>query len=685
MGPHSSAHGLPAVMVDSPLSHSNEHASSTLHTSAVIAVERPSTTMGLRNWSPPTLPNRTGQNSSPSGTGPGLANVNSGPQLRPSSALAVTGLDGKAYSGPMPPPINRAEKPRIPSQPFRTTARSHTPTLAPPIAIPPPEEKVSPFSTPPSSEGSLTADFVSPPLGSLQEGDFPSPPVHHSIIEKRREHSALAPFNMTSHDAKQNGYQSRLGTLGSPDTRPGLPPRPAMGELNMKDLRSLKPASAPAAVTAERPSRSHTPPKRSTHSGSNDDQRTTSPAEWIPRHQSAALAETAIAEREISLPRDDDSERARPPIGATSNNLTDYPDFSQTNRRRPCFKEGPWEIHTKYDTRLFDICGQYVCTTGYLTKVWDLQTAEQIMSMSHGENVRVTALAFKPGGSAENEGKRLWLGTNSGDLHEIDIQSQTVVLTRTSAHSRREIIKIYRHQNEMWTLDEEGKLNVWVPDEDGLPNLQNSHISFRVPKAHSFSLIITDLLWYATGRDIRVFQPVIRPDKSFQILQKPLSQPGVGDVTSGALISSHLDRVYFGHADGKVTIYSTYDYACLGIVNVSVYKINFLAGAGNYLWAGYNTGMIYVYDTQSRPWKVKKDWHAHDNPVASILVDRSSIWKLGRLQVASLGNDNTIRMWDGMLEEDWLGTGTLHIATILTNMRCRERDAGTRYRILHVS
>jgi len=462
-----------------------------------------------------------------------------------------------------------------------------------------------------------------------------------------------------------------------------------MTELNKKDFLSFKPASAPAAVAAEPMSRSHTPPKRSTPSGNKqalENQRHLRSAEWTPPHRSAALVQTHMAQRQVDPPIDDGSESWRPVIEATADVSTEFPDFSETNRRRPSFKEGPSEIHTKYDTRLFDICGQYVCTTGYLTKIWDLQNGQQVMSMSHGETVKVTALAFKPGGNAENEGMRLWLGTNSGDIHEIDIQSQMVVLTKTSAHPRREVTKIYRHQNEMWTLDDDGKLNIWLPDEDGLPNLQNSQVlSFRVPKAHSFSLIIADQLWFATGKEIRVFQPGVRSEELFPILQRPLTQPGVGDVTSGALISSHLDRAYFGHTDGKVTIYSTHDYACLGIINVSLYKINVLAGAGDYLWAGYNTGMIYVYDTESRPWKVKKDWQAHENPVASILVDRSSTWKIGRLQVASLGNDNAIRIWDGMLEEDWIGTLTMRIARTLTDKRCRGRDARARCRILHVS
>lgn len=132
-------------------------------------------------------------------------------------------------------------------------------------------------------------------------------------------------------------------------------------------------------------------------------------------------------------------------------------------------------------------------------------------------------------------------------------------------------------------------------------------------------------------------------------------QPNVGEVTAGTMISGQGDRIYFGHIDGKVTIYSCKDYSCMGVVNVSLYKISCLVGVGDYLWAGYNTGMIYVYDTRTQPWKVKKDWKAHEKTIAGILVDRTSIWKLDRLQVASLGTDNLIHIWDGLLEEDWLG------------------------------
>ncbi|OXV08919.1 hypothetical protein Egran_03318 [Elaphomyces granulatus] len=69
----------------------------------------------------------------------------------------------------------------------------------------------------------------------------------------------------------------------------------------------------------------------------------------------------------------------------------------------------------------------------------------------------------------------------------------------------------------------------------------------------------------------------------------------------------------------------------------------------------------YVYDVSTNPWTVKKDWRAHNGLVCGILLDPSSVWTLDRLQVASLGTDNFIRPWDGMLE-DWLGMSSIAVS-----------------------
>lgn len=350
----------------------------------------------------------------------------------------------------------------------------------------------------------------------------------------------------------------------------------------------------------------------------------------------------------------DSDDQIEPPADKAALTLSDYPDSSRANRRPPCFSTGAIEIPTRYDTKLFAVCGEFVCTTGYLTRVWSLVTGEQLMSISHGDTVKVTAIAFKPSKDVEDEGKRLWLATNIGELQEVDVPSQRVVKTAAHAHSRREVIKIFRYASEMWSLDETGALHMWPPDESGAPNLDLTPNSFKVPKGHSYSMVVGTQLWHAVGKEIRIFQRSSDNRGFAQVLTKPLSQANVGEVTSGAMLSSQPDRVYFGHNDGKVTTYSRSDYSCLSVTNVSLYKISSLVGVGDYLWAGYNTGMMYVYDTTCTPWLVQKDWKAHEGPIAGIVADRTSIWKLDRLQVVSLGTDNMLRVWDGMLKDDWL-------------------------------
>jgi len=340
---------------------------------------------------------------------------------------------------------------------------------------------------------------------------------------------------------------------------------------------------------------------------------------------------------------------------STTLTATAYPDSSNTNRNKPYISKGVHEIGTKYDSRVFDVCGELICTTGAYTRAWSVLDGELLMSLAMGEGIKGSSVVFKPGANVSEEGERVWIGNNSGELMEADIGSQSVVNSRPSAHGRHEIIKIYRHYNELWSLDESGTLHVWGPDENGVPNLANGpHQSFRVPKGHVFSMVVGDELWHATGKDIRVFLPSVDGKGQFQVLIRPLSQDSAGEVTSGTLLTSEPDNVYFGHADGKVSVYSRKDYTCLAVLSISMYKINSLAGVGRYMWAGYNTGKISVYDMGQTPWAVKKDWQAHDNPVVKLIADQSSFYKLDRYQVVSLGADNVLRTWDGLLQEDWL-------------------------------
>lgn len=333
----------------------------------------------------------------------------------------------------------------------------------------------------------------------------------------------------------------------------------------------------------------------------------------------------------------------------------EYPDGSQSNRRPPILDPNRWQIQTRTDGKVFDICGRLLCTAGYHTRIYDLDTATEMLDLNHGETVKTTAVIFKPGQDIKSEGKRIWIGNNLGELQEIDLETH-VTIAQSSAHGRREIIRIVRHHKDLWTLDDGGNLFVWPSNEQGVPNLKYSHTSHKLAKPPTWAMAVQDTLWTATGKEVRVHRP--GHESTFDVLKSPLLVQGAGEVTSGTFSGSR-ERVYLGHIDGKVSIYSLKDYSLIDCIKVSDYKINAMAIVGDYLWAVYKTGKVYVYDVSGPVWKIKKDWKAHAGPATGILLDPSSVWLLGRLQVATTGHDQFVRLWDGLLEDDWVET-TMH-------------------------
>ena len=318
-------------------------------------------------------------------------------------------------------------------------------------------------------------------------------------------------------------------------------------------------------------------------------------------------------------------------------------------------KKGCFEIQSRYEPRTFDICGELVCTSGHLTRVWNTLDGEQIMSLSHTEGIKATAVAFKPATDPDLEGSFIWIGTNAGELMEVETATQRITQCRDGIHGKIEVIRIHRHHNELWTLDEGGTLHLWAPGEDGTPSISgNPAQSFKVPKAHTFSMVVGDELWHATGKAIRVFQPTVDGNKPFQVLVRPLAADGCGDVNAGTLIPSNPGKIALGHVDGKISLFSTKDYTCQMVINTSSWKINGLASCGQYIWAAHNTGKICVYDTSSDPWTLKKEWQAHEHSALRMKSDWAAPYRLDRLQVASLGADGKVKFWDGHLQDNWL-------------------------------
>ncbi|KAJ4377325.1 hypothetical protein N0V83_000150 [Neocucurbitaria cava] len=698
--PRSPTRSPPKVLVQSPRSppKSVEHQ---IHSPRP---SRPTSHAALGSPSPSMPSNGTKSWKIPSGDS--TPALDSQPHF-PLNASSVTSVDPRkgerpaASAPPVPPPVNRAGKPKIPNKSHSTDPSTRA-SLAPEAPSEGAAADVSPFSTPPSSSGGsakgeptppVIPNFSKPKMSTAKDSYFPPPPVHHSVAERLAQSDPRATASQSFKKTAPLPSPSDI-----PEKRPTLPSRHEKDNFDLrKSVQLQRPAPPDLPVRRSfdqsRPcppaeaSNKFMPPPRRTHTTNGTS--FASPAKTLeppkpppPRNSGEMRRPTTVTPPQASQASqpytyDSDDEDAAPDKQPTTA-LTDYPDSSQANRRPPVFPENTTGIPTGYETKLFAICGDYICTTGYVTNVWNVSNGRLLMSLSHGDTVKATAISFRPAKNVEDEGKRVWLGTNTGEMHEIDIPTQSVVHTKSNAHARSVVVKIFRYASEMWSIDDDGTLHIWPADDTGCPSLQQTPNTFRIPRNHTFSIVSGAQLWIACTKEIRVYKRTEDNNYFLQMTQGPLSQLNVGEVTSGAIVSSQPDRIYFGHTDGKVTIYSKKDFECLGIVNVSLYKISSLVGVGDFLWAGYSTGMIYVYDTTCTPWKVLKDWKAHDKPIAGILADRTSIWKLDRFQVASLGTDTMLRIWDGMLKNDWLGKLPLARMKVVTNHSetlMQQRDA----------
>ncbi|KAK5071657.1 hypothetical protein LTS08_004601 [Lithohypha guttulata] len=665
---------------------------------------------------------------------------------------------------PIPPPINRADKPKVPAKPLNIASTPNSDLSARPLSFLN-ERRVSPFSTPPSSDEEQAP--VEPQrqsgerrsvdvLGRSAEGlvaQTTDAGIHQSQRDPRSLGFSQPKTNTERRDPRQLGFTTEpprppsreakstpLPTRSTPpattapprdprelgfgastptnrQTAPSMPqnraspPKPETlpQQGSHKDARMLGFSEASLPSTLVEPARPdllqrtipRIPPPRPTEDSKRPTYApgimkappaprvpsitsSTTPArrsEDVPRQAIPSSSDVRFPpppKRETfhnadfealepsnippSLPSRRRSFDVNPPIRDDSDDAEDlqpepvttrhdYPDGSHTNRRPPQYHPKRWQFYTKTDGKAFDICGRLYCTASYHTRILDLETGEEVLALNHGETVKQTAVIFKPGADIKSEGKRIWIGNNIGDLQEIDLESHATIAT-SSAHNRTEILRIMRHQKDVWTLDEAGKLFVWEAGETGVPSMKNTPISHKLSIRPTHAMVVQDTLWAMSGKEVRVYRP--GRDSTFNVHKGPLqTSSSAGDVTCGTF-SEAEGKVYLGHTDGKVTMYSLKDHSCLGSMKISDYKINSMTMVGKNLWAVYKTGKVYVYDISTTPWQIKKDWKAHEGPATGIVLDRSSVWLLGRVQVATTGHDQHVRLWDGMLEDDWV-------------------------------
>ena len=380
---------------------------------------------------------------------------------------------------------------------------------------------------------------------------------------------------------------------------------------------------------------------------------------------------------------DDESEEFTEEEDAKTKLANAMPDTSRSSRRPPilnCHKYDTIQVQTQTHSAIICAAGHvYVAATGHHVKVYDLSLSESpILSLDHKDvglkELKATSLEFCP---AQEKGRYVWIGTKDGHMYELDVTTGQITGSRLSIHLNA-ITRILRHGDEIISLDDSGKVTIWLPAATGedlrlaSAQIRNSRISDR----QAFMDIFDGKLWTsarettapgARGPAVRIYD-ILTPGSATRSV---LPTEHVGTVTSGTVLPSHPNHVYLGHEGGFVTIWSTAKDdgvpVCEEVMRISHSDVLCLVGINDRLWVGGRNGTIAVYNVESRPWVMTNNWVAHLNsqsalPLQKIAVDPYSIDKLGRLCVYSVGRDDHVKCWDGLLGADWQGE---HIMWVL--------------------
>ncbi|WVQ81931.1 hypothetical protein IAT38_004058 [Cryptococcus sp. DSM 104549] len=590
-------------------------------------------------------------------------------------------------SSPAPPPPNRAHKP-----PPRTTSPSPT--------IPPSRGDSASGSTPdptpptlPARASSLTPDLQNvpslPPQLPQRRGTIMSP----DSMEPAQ--SVISPPPIPGRPVPSHSSDNVMGA-------PPLPSRSRANTISKAELETAPPSGNPAPppprlpvrhATISAPTASPAPPPAhpSSPSRSRDGSGTLPPPPLRSAILQSASSSPPRRMGSISLhssrPTDDDDEQYsededdEPPdevapltgLSAQAKRmLDDFPDSTQANRRPPSFVPDV-RIKDCHHMMAFAVFGRHVCTGAHHVRVYDTQLSDHPISvvelrdtgLEHkGKDPKVTAMCFRPGATAAEEGRYLWCGTKDGHLWELDISTGTVSATKPFAHTSS-ISYIWRHRQNLISLDESGKLLVFeVGDVEGKPPTLLR--SLRIGEKFTFAKMLCGRLWTSSGPavrsttsaatskgpTIRVYDPcaagVMPPAKSLFCTE------WTGAVTSATYMPLRRGTIYLGHEGGFVSVWDVEGLVCTQVLKISTTDILALEGVGESLWAGNRKGQVHVYDITEKPWQTTNIWAGHpDNPIQALLVDPYSIEHAGRYTCWSFARD-CLRAWDGLLSIDWI-------------------------------
>lgn len=348
------------------------------------------------------------------------------------------------------------------------------------------------------------------------------------------------------------------------------------------------------------------------------------------------------------------------PTGTSTSQATaesvHYADSSQVNRKAPIYNGPIHELPAKGKIEAVAFFGTIACfSTSSSVYAIDIETNEKVWALTHLET-KVTAIEFKPCSDAMLNGRIIWLGTKEGHLWEVDISHQGIAHKRTNVHMKS-IITIQAVRNHVWTLSEDGKICIWDGYINDVPKV------FRTTPFFKAFCIAQGDIWVGRNRQVYIYHPSVSGKDPFNITNRPINCPPMapgkvnGEFTCAACIQRYPDLVFFGHEDGTISVFSRSKCSFVDSASASLFKITSMTGVGTNLWVGTSSGIIYVIDVESKPWKIIKEWKAHDSSVRAIVSNERSFFsspQMSHMPVVSVGSELGIYIWDGLLKTDWI-------------------------------
>ncbi|KAI0759751.1 DNase I-like protein [Trametes elegans] len=374
------------------------------------------------------------------------------------------------------------------------------------------------------------------------------------------------------------------------------------------------------------------------------------------------------------------------------------PDASRASRRPPivdCHNYSEFNIHIPAYTGSVAVSGHTVAVASHHhLRIYDLSVSEspiRNLDSKSGDfnakmkDIKITAVEFRPTVHQEDRGHFLWFGTKDGHLMELDVRTGAVTGMKPAIHAHT-VTHIFRHGQSMISMDDTGKVVVFTPAEGvelSLNTLQPRVV--RIAEKQEFAKMLGGQLWTST-RDPNGGGPVPGNSRGPYVRVYDIFTPGsvgrsllptehLGAVTAGTVLASQPGQLFLAHEGGNISIWSMGQPGgapaqCVEVVKVSSSDILSLEGVNDRLWAGSRKGLISAYDITTKPWTVTNCWAAHDDlPVLRIAVDTWSMEKLNRLVVYSVGRDEQLRFWDGLLGVDWIEQELLKQETEFSTFR----------------